>query len=290
MRAPLSTRRVGVLGARPTTSRPVVWRAAISAAIVEVEAASSMWPCQPAGQAEQLRDPVAHHALELGRRRRGAPQDRHRVQRGGEHLGEDRRARAPTPRSRRSSAGAASASCRAAAPRRGRAARRRRARPPRAARPAAARGCRPARPGRAPAARRRARGSPPTHSSAARPSSRNARARRRHRRSLGLASSASRARAPRERRLGRAAQLGQQVAAARGGGHGALHQLRELGGAQLVEPRLRAVDRAPQRADPAGGARRRAASSVGWPAPNGEASHWRTRSTIASASPRGRPR
>ena len=32
-----------------TRSRPVASRAAISAAIVAIEALSSMWPCQPAG-------------------------------------------------------------------------------------------------------------------------------------------------------------------------------------------------------------------------------------------------
>ena len=46
----------------------------------------------PAGrQPEQLGDPVEHHALELGRRRRRAPQDRDRVERRRQQLGEDRR-------------------------------------------------------------------------------------------------------------------------------------------------------------------------------------------------------
>ena len=44
-------------------------------------------------QPEQLRGPVARQPFELRRRRRGAPQERDRVERGGEHLGEDPRAR-----------------------------------------------------------------------------------------------------------------------------------------------------------------------------------------------------
>jgi hypothetical protein len=45
----LLERRVRVLGADGDVA-PVTWRAAISAASVEVEAASSMWPCQPPGR------------------------------------------------------------------------------------------------------------------------------------------------------------------------------------------------------------------------------------------------
>ena len=90
IRAPFSTDECAC-SEQTTTLRPVTWRAAISAASVEVEAVSSMWPCQPVGQAEQLRDPVADEPLELGRRRRGAPQERHLVERGGEQLGEDPR-------------------------------------------------------------------------------------------------------------------------------------------------------------------------------------------------------
>ena len=48
MRAPFSSAECAC--SEPTaTLRPVAWRAAIMAAIVEVEAASSMWPCQPSG-------------------------------------------------------------------------------------------------------------------------------------------------------------------------------------------------------------------------------------------------
>ena len=48
MRAPLSSAECAC--SEPTaTLRPVAWRAAIIAAIVEVDAASSMWPCQPSG-------------------------------------------------------------------------------------------------------------------------------------------------------------------------------------------------------------------------------------------------
>ena len=38
-----------------TTLRPVTWRAAMSAASVEVEAVSSMWPCQPSGRPSSCR-------------------------------------------------------------------------------------------------------------------------------------------------------------------------------------------------------------------------------------------
>ena len=49
MRAPLSSAECAC--SEPTaTLRPVAWRAAIMAAIVEVDAASSMWPCQPSGR------------------------------------------------------------------------------------------------------------------------------------------------------------------------------------------------------------------------------------------------
>ena len=41
------------------------------------------------GQAEQLPQPAERHLLELGRRRRGAPQHRLLVERGGQELGED---------------------------------------------------------------------------------------------------------------------------------------------------------------------------------------------------------
>ncbi len=74
-----------------TTLRPVTWRAAISAASVDVDAVSSMCPCQPSGRPEQLPYPVDRAQLELGRRRRGAPVERHLVQRRGQQLGEDPR-------------------------------------------------------------------------------------------------------------------------------------------------------------------------------------------------------
>ena len=48
-------------------------------------------PVPAAGQTEQIGDPVEHDALELGRGRRGPPQDRDRVQRRRQQLGEDRR-------------------------------------------------------------------------------------------------------------------------------------------------------------------------------------------------------
>ena len=45
------------------------------------------------GQPEQVGRPVEHQALELGRRRRGPPQERDRVERGREQLGQDSRLR-----------------------------------------------------------------------------------------------------------------------------------------------------------------------------------------------------
>ena len=49
MRAPFSSAECAC--SEPTaTLRPVAWRAAIIAASVDVDAASSMWPCQPAGR------------------------------------------------------------------------------------------------------------------------------------------------------------------------------------------------------------------------------------------------
>jgi len=42
-----------------TTLRPVTCRAAISAASVEVEAVSSMWPCQPSGSPSSCRNQSA---------------------------------------------------------------------------------------------------------------------------------------------------------------------------------------------------------------------------------------
>ena len=108
MRAALSAAECAC-SEQTTTLRPVVCRAAISAASVEVDAVSSMWPCQPLGQPDQLRDPVADEQLELGRGRRRPPEETDRVQRRGEQLREDPRLGAARPRSRRRSAGAASA-------------------------------------------------------------------------------------------------------------------------------------------------------------------------------------
>ena len=49
MRAALATEE-WAWSEQATTDRPVASRAAISAARVEVEALSSMWPCQPSGR------------------------------------------------------------------------------------------------------------------------------------------------------------------------------------------------------------------------------------------------
>ena len=64
------------------------WRAAASAARVEVEAVSSMCPWSPR-EAEKLAQPVDRDLLELGRRGRRAPEHRVHVQRGRQELGED---------------------------------------------------------------------------------------------------------------------------------------------------------------------------------------------------------
>ena len=92
MRAAFSTDECAC-SEQTTTLRPVTWRAAISAASVDVDAVSSMCPCQPSGQAEQLPHPVDGPQLELRRRGRGAPEDRDLVQRRREQLGEDPRLR-----------------------------------------------------------------------------------------------------------------------------------------------------------------------------------------------------
>src|SRR5262249_60729083 len=49
IRAPLCT-ELWACSEHTTRSRPVAWRAATSAAIVPVDAESSMWPCQPEGR------------------------------------------------------------------------------------------------------------------------------------------------------------------------------------------------------------------------------------------------
>ena len=105
------------------TTRPgkACLRAPHSAASVEVDAVSSMWPCQLARQAEQLGQPVQRHHLELGRRRRSAPEDLRHVQRRCEQLREDARLRARRREIGEETADAASALSPAAAPRRGRA-------------------------------------------------------------------------------------------------------------------------------------------------------------------------
>ena len=64
----LLDRGMRVLGAS-TRSPPVTCRAAISAASVDVEAESSMCPCQDLREAEQLGEPVQHVELELRRGR-----------------------------------------------------------------------------------------------------------------------------------------------------------------------------------------------------------------------------
>ena len=92
IRAAFSSGGVRVLGADDDVAPRSSCRAAISAASVDVEAVSSMWPCQPAGQPEQLRDPVADEqpssSVEAGDvRQRNADL----VQRRREQLGEDPR-------------------------------------------------------------------------------------------------------------------------------------------------------------------------------------------------------
>ena len=87
---------------------------------------------QAGRQPEELREPVQRDLLELGRRRRGRPRHRIRVQRRDQQLGEDPRLRPGVRRSRRRSAGDSSGSAPGRSARRGRAGRRRRARAARA--------------------------------------------------------------------------------------------------------------------------------------------------------------
>ena len=54
MRAPFSTDECAC-SEQTTTLRPVTWRAAISAASVDVDAVSSMCPCQPSGRPSSCR-------------------------------------------------------------------------------------------------------------------------------------------------------------------------------------------------------------------------------------------
>ena len=54
MRAAFSTDECAC-SEQTTTLRPVTWRAAISAASVDVDAVSSMWPCQPSGRPSSCR-------------------------------------------------------------------------------------------------------------------------------------------------------------------------------------------------------------------------------------------
>ena len=102
-------RGVRVLGADTTTLRPVVWRAAIIAVMVEVEAASSMWPCQPSGRPSSC----ATQSHTSPSSSVDAGEVRHRIATGFSAAASSS-ARIPgrdavRPRSRRSSAGAASA-------------------------------------------------------------------------------------------------------------------------------------------------------------------------------------
>ena len=114
---------------RRRRGRPVACRAAASAASVEVDAVSSMWPCQPVGQAEQLRRPSRGRLSSSVERRRRSPEDRVLVERRGQQLREDRGLGARDREVREEARATASASSPGAASRRGRAARRRTARP-----------------------------------------------------------------------------------------------------------------------------------------------------------------
>ncbi len=93
MRASLSAAECAC-SEQTTTFRPVSSRAAIRAVRVEVEAVSSMCPCQLAGRPSSWASQSRVTQLELGRGGRGAPEERHLVERGREQLGQDRRLRA----------------------------------------------------------------------------------------------------------------------------------------------------------------------------------------------------
>ena len=66
-------------------------RAVSSATSVAVEAVSWMTPTNPSGRPDHLAQPVHHHLLQLGRRRRGGPRHALRADGGGEHLAQYRR-------------------------------------------------------------------------------------------------------------------------------------------------------------------------------------------------------
>ena len=85
-------------------------RAAARPTSVDVEAVSSMCPCQPAGKPEQVGDPVEDDAFELGRRGRRAPEDRVLVDASPRAARRGSPARSSRSRSTRSSAATASAS------------------------------------------------------------------------------------------------------------------------------------------------------------------------------------
>ena len=92
MRASFSTEECAC-SEQTTTLRPVTCRAAISAASVDVDAVSSMWPCQPSGRPSSCRTQSttrSSSSVDGGRR---APDERDLVHRRREQLGEDPRLR-----------------------------------------------------------------------------------------------------------------------------------------------------------------------------------------------------
>ena len=80
-----------MLGAEDDVAGPCACRAAASAASVEVEAVSSMWPFQEAGSPSRSASQASDDLLQLGCGRRGAPEHRVLVEGRGEELGEDSR-------------------------------------------------------------------------------------------------------------------------------------------------------------------------------------------------------
>ena len=104
-------------------------RAAHSAASVEVDAESSMWPCHVAGKSSNWHDPRERQLLELGHGRRRAPEHAVGVERRRQQLGEDARLRAGDREVGEEARVVPVRDARAAARGRGRRARRRTARP-----------------------------------------------------------------------------------------------------------------------------------------------------------------
>ena len=93
MRQARSTEECACSEATTTRRSGSAVRAAHSAASVEIEAVSSMWPCHVGRQVEQLAEPRERELLEFGDRRRRAPEHAVGVHRRRQQLREDARVR-----------------------------------------------------------------------------------------------------------------------------------------------------------------------------------------------------